>query len=350
MPLPGIDSLKQGIDSAYSQAADLGSKLSLDSVKQVISSGVDKVSNTMKGLFSAAPTVKVTTSFSKADLPKPPASATNSFPEKKQPKFAAGTLFFPATQKYYAIFTFNQYERIVVNQAPKEKTSVTIVLPMPTNLQENFSVEYETPALGAITGSLSDSVLKGIRSAQGDTTTQGSTAAKDAGGSITAAIGAGTINGLSKIPKAGEVARLTTGLTPNPYLAVLFKNVNLRTHSFQYRFAPASLEELKQLKQIIKELKKRMLPGMTAGSDMLFTFPDTVDITFGPTKDVPYKIKKCVMESLSVNYSPNGPAFFKTGDPVIVDISMTFKEMSPYTRLDEGAGSLDVKQPVVDKG
>lgn len=40
------------------------------------------------------------------------------------------------------------------------------------------------------------------------------------------------------------------------------------------------------------------------------------------------------MTGLSVNYSPNGPAFFKTGDPVIVDISMTFKEMSAFTRLD----------------
>ena len=49
------------------------------------------------------------------------------------------------------------------------------------------------------------------------------------------------------------------------------------------------------------------------------------------------------MTGLNVNYSPNGPAFFKTGDPVIVDISMTFREMSAFTRLDVE----DKRDPVV---
>jgi hypothetical protein len=78
-----------------------------------------------------------------------------------------------------------------------------------------------------------------------------------------------------------------------------------------------------------------MLPGMS-GHDMLFSFPDVVDIKFVTGKgQAPYTIKRCVMESLDVNYSPGGsPAFFKTGDPVMVELSMSFKEMSPFTRDD----------------
>lgn len=373
MPLPGIniDTSKLGINANFSQNLDLGSKLGLGGLKDVVSGGISKISGAAQGLFAGKiPSFNLPTSFPKPDfkasgvsgIPAPAAAAAaaqhraserayRASPEANKYTGPAGALVYPANQKYYALFTFNQYERIVANKAPKEKTSISIVLPMPADLKEGFSVSYETPALGAVVGSVTDSVLKGIRSAQGAETTQGSAAEKKLGESVVAALGAGAIKGLGKIGKGGEaaaIAQMASGLAPNPYLAVLFKNVELRTHDFQYRFAPRSLDELKIIKKIISELKRRMLPGMTKGSDMLFTFPDTCDITFGPNKEVPYKIKKCVMTSLAVNYSPNGPAFFKTGDPVIVDIQMSFKEMSPFTRLDLGDAAEDVKLPEVD--
>jgi hypothetical protein len=133
--------------------------------------------------------------------------------------------------------------------------------------------------------------------------------------------------------KAEAIGAIALGVAPNPHLAVLFSNIGLRTHSFSYRFAPTSASELQTLKKIIQHLKTRMLPGMD--TSMLFTFPDVCDIEFGPNKDKPYKIKRCVMESINVNYTPMGsPAFFKTGDPVMVDIQMSFKETSVFTRVD----------------
>jgi hypothetical protein len=347
------------VNSGFSQLKDLGSKVNLDSAKNLISSGVDRVSGAAKGLFaSKVPSFNLPTSFPKspdfgpnsasiaaqgsADMHRKSERAYANSPEASRKMFKApdgAAYVYPANQKYYTLFTFNQYERIKANEAPKEKTSVSIVLPMPPDLREEFNVGYAEPSLG-IVGSVADSVIKGVRSAQGASTSQGSTSDKDLGSSVYAAIGSGIIKGLESIPKGGEtagaIARMATGLSPNPYLAVVFKDVALRSHTFQYRFSPRSEAELKTLKNIIRELKKRMLPGLTQGSDLLFTFPDTCDISFGPTKDVPYRIKKCVMTSMSVNYSPNGPAFFKTGDPVIVDIQMTFREMSAFTRIDLG--------------
>lgn len=370
MPLPGVNisTSNLGINANFSQLNDLGSKIGLDKLKDVVSGGISKVSDAAKGLFGGRPPLKTSTSFPASPdfrgapnaASAPSAAAAHRMSERnyanspeanKGYNGPAGALIYPAGMKYYTLFTFNQYERITATSEPKEKTSISIVLPMPADLKEDHSIDYEEPALGTIVGSISDSVIQGIRSAQGADSSQSlmSNEDKKATTMVAQAIGAGMIKGLAALPKGGEslsaVARASTGLAPNPYLAVIFKNVELRTHTFQYRFAPRSQEELNTLKKIIKELKIRMLPGLTKGSDVLFTFPDTCDISFGPNKEVPYKIKKCVMKSISVNYAPNGPAFFKTGDPVIVDIQMTFREMIPFTREDLGAGSKNVTLP-----
>lgn len=353
------------VNSGFSQLKDLGSKVNLDSAKNLISSGVDKISGAAKGLFGVkVPSFNLPTSFPRspdfgptsastaaqgsADMHRKSERAYANSPEASRKTFKTpegATFVYPAEQKYYTLFTFNQYERIVPNEAPKEKTSISIVLPMPPDLKENFNVNYDDPSLG-VYGSVTDSAMKEIRTFLGvkDVPVDDKTLK----GSIGAAAGAGLIRGIqqSKFGETGgAIARMVTGVAPNPYLALVFRDVSLREHTFQYRFSPRSEEELQVLKKIIKELKKRMLPGLTKGSDILFTFPDTCDISFGPNKDVPYKIKKCVMLSLNVNYSPNGPAFFKTGDPVVVDIQMTFKEMSAFTRVDMGEGEYDIQLP-----
>jgi hypothetical protein len=353
------------VNSGFSQLKDLGSKVNLDGAKNLVSSGIDKISGAAKGLFAAkVPSFNLPTSFAKSpdfgprsastaaqgsgDMHRKSERAYANSPEASRKMFKApegATYVYPANQKYYTLFTFNQYERIKANDAPKEKTSISIVLPMPPELREEFSVNYTEPALG-IFGSAADSAVKGIRTMLGDNGVPKDD--KTLEGSILAAAGAGAIKGVEKLggETAGAIARMATGVTPNPYLAVVFQNVALRSHTFQYRFSPRSEEELKILKNIIKELKKRMLPGLTKGADLLFTFPDTCDISFGPNKDIPYKIKKCVMQTLNVNYSPNGPAFFKTGDPVIVDIQMTFREMSAFTRVDMGEEQKESPIPV----
>lgn len=345
------------VNSGYSQLKDLGSKVNLDSAKNLVSGGIDKLSSAAKGLFGTkVPSFNLPTSFNKSPdfgPPSPAVAAKDSAdvqrqlagyaavtPETSRKTFntpAGAALVYPANQKYYTLFTFSQYERVIPNEAPKEKTSISIVLPMPPDLSEEFSIGYDSPELG-ISGSVSDSVIKGIRSGLGGDTggLSKDDIEKTLAGSVVGIAGAGMIKGITKFggETAGALARRASGVTPNPYLAQVFRNVELRSHTFQYRFAPRSFAELQILKNIIFELKKRTLPGMTQGSDVLFTFPDTCEIKFGPTENTPYKIKKCVLQSLRINYSPNGPAFFTTGDPVIVDITMSFKETSAFTRLD----------------
>lgn len=332
------------VGSAFSQASSLTDKFNLNNAKNLISSGVDKLSGTVKGLFNKSPAATIETQMPKG-MPRVPLS-TETTPPPIRPTAPLGTLTYPTDLKYFAMFKFSRYERALATDAPKEKLRVPIILPMPSNLSEGFSVAYDTNALGAGVGAASEAVVNKLREFQG------AGPATDRGGQATlgGVAASVTVNGLiNQLQKAasskggsvaGDVVRKSIGLTPNPYLAVIFNNINLRTHQFTYRFAPNSLKELETVKKIIQQFKTSMLPGYLSGSaDMTFTFPDTCEITFGPNEHRPYKIKKCVLENMSVNYSPNGPAFFKTGDPVVVEITLSFKEIEPYTRRDEDPSS-----------
>lgn len=321
----------------YSKASSISQKISSLNVSDALNSGVSKISSAVQSSLGGV-TAQLKTSFGVNDLTSSVGSFFGTSPEDSRGGGFAGTLTYPAQMKYYTVFTFKEYQRVVVNKAAIENPSVSIVLPMPSNLSESFAVDYDTPSLGPIVGSLADSAIAKAREMQGGGNSSPSgqdQSSKELAPSIAAAIGAvGLKNVKATSETAGNIAAIASGVAPNPHLAVIFRNIGLREHSFQYRFAPNSQAELRTLKQIISNLKKRMLPGLTKGADVLYTFPDICDIQFGPNKNVPYTIKRCVLTSLNVNYAPNGPAFFTTGDPVIVDISMNFKEMSAFTRED----------------
>lgn len=329
--------------SVFSQNLGIDAKVGLDKAKSALSGGFNKLTSSFSSAFG-----NIKSTFEKKALPAVPSAsaAASSSPEEKrvqsQSKKYAGAIMYPADMKYFTKFTFKAYKRTKVTEGAKDLPTVDIILPMPANLAETFGVTYQTPELGAIAGSAAGSIIGALR--QGE-----AVAGVEAGGkSFLPSLAAGTqllaqtalkagtefVAGRGAGQVAGSITQLTTGSVANPHIAVLFQNVNLREHQFSYKFAPNSYEELMKLKDIIKQLKTRILPGVATGQDILFTFPDVCDITFGPKATSPYAIKRCVMTNLSVNYAPNGPAFFKTGDPVMVEISMTFKEMSVFTRND----------------
>ena len=233
--------------------------------------------------------------------------------------------------KYFIKFSFVSYKRIVALTTSIDDPTLVVIFPIPSNLNENFSVDYQNAKLGSVTGAAVETALKIIdkEATFGDVKTTAFESAVVAGREIARA-GGETI--LANVDKA-------TGVVPNPHLAAIFQDIGLRTHSFTFRFSPKNSQESQTLKKIIKKMKRRMLPG-TAGSaeastGPLFSFPDTVDISFGPNKEIPYIIKRSVLESMAVNYAPNGtPSFFKDGSPTDIEIALGFKEVRVVTRRD----------------
>lgn len=332
--------MAEDVNQLFSNAKSVASKLSAQDIGGKINAGIKNVSS---ALNQAGLSVK--SEFTRTDLPfvnnrrvqggkKPEVTRV----EYKKTSSFLGSLVYPGDMKYYTLFKFKKYQKIDVVATAKELPTISIVLPIPSNLNEAFNVEYDTPALGPVVGAAVEGIGNILRTVQDEGVGQAVdniSAAKLASAGKDAVL-AGVLKGVSAVNEtAGNIAAATVGIAPNPHLATIFRNIGMRTHSFSYRFAPNSETELRNIKNIIKELKQRMLPGLSKDNNILFTFPDLCDISFGPSKEKPYTIKTCVLESLNVNYAPSGtPAFFKTGDPVEVEINMTFKETKVFTRED----------------
>lgn len=316
----------------FSGQLTIGDKIKSLQISEKMSAGVDNVSVAWGNIKGSA--LSIGTKFSSKLAPPVPAIPSTTPATTKQivsvGRNFQGTATFPDGMKYYTKFSFYKYDKQGVTEAEKKQPTATIILPLPKDLHEAFGITYDTPSLGPVGGAVVDGALAAIRNRSAGELVPGM-------GTVADAAEAALFNQMKKGNAAlvGQIGQFATGQAPNPNMAVLFSNIGLRTHNFSYKFAPASAKELNTLKQIIFSLKQRMLPGLTGDSKALYTFPDMCDIQFGPTKNKPYKIKTCVMENITVNYTPMGsPAFFKTGDPVMVEVTMSFKEMSAFTRED----------------
>jgi hypothetical protein len=244
--------------------------------------------------------------------------------------------------KYFIKFSFQSYVKEAALKIAKDEPTVVVIFPIPSNLNENFSVSYNDAKLGPITGALAEGAKRGAAEAGGGAMSQLGGALKGAGSTGLKEVGSGAYAaGVARISNETIRANIdkATGIVPNPHLAAIFQDIGLREHSFTFRFSPKNKQEADLLKRIVKTIKRRMLPGTAlsaeASTGPLFSFPDVVDISFGPKGSEPYKIQRSVLTSMTVNYAPNGtPAFFKDGSPTDVEIGLNFKEVRVVTRKD----------------
>ena len=286
----------------------------------------------VSGAASAAG-FKPITKFKPNDFPSNPSSfASDATKSALESPDEFTVLTYPEDiGKYFIKFSFMSYKKEEALSIAEDNPTLVVVLPIPTNLNDNFSVSYNDAKLGSVLGSLVETgrnILEGkqeLASRETATTVMGA-AAVGVRGEV-AKLGGETL--MANIDKA-------TGAVPNPHLAAIFQDIGLREHSFTFRFSPKNAKETSILQNIIRSIKTRILPGTAGGGTKtgpLFTFPDVVDISFGPREMVPYFFERCVVTSFAINYSPNGtPSFFKDGNSTDIELSMSFKEIRVITR------------------
>lgn len=251
--------------------------------------------------------------------------------EAEATKYLGGFTYPENLGEYFISFTFKTYRRKVPLGAKIDLPTITINLPIPANLSENFSMQYSDKQLG-IAGYLEGTVAEAAAGGtSADFARAGEILGKDVVSKEGLYYGARSVAGLSD--SLGGTVDKATGAILNPFQALIFQGVTLRSHSFSYKFSPNSARENDTLKKIIYEFKRRMHPQKDG---LLFQFPDICDISFNSLNGEPYFFKTCFLESMTVNYAPQGtPAFFaNTKNPVEVDISLSFKETAPLTRSD----------------
>lgn len=144
-------------------------------------------------------------------------------------------------------------------------------------------------------------------------------------------------SGMQGLPIIGDLIRgvkLGAGLTGNPHRAMLFNNVDFRTHRFEYALAAQNEEESDQIRRIIRRFKYHGAPDLRLDTQF-FGYPDEFDITFNHP-DYLFTIAPSVLTSFSVNYhGQDQVAYFRdTHAPVSVNIAMEFTELTILTKND----------------
>jgi hypothetical protein len=228
----------------------------------------------------------------------------------------------------------------------------TIVTMMPVSaMKTGYSVNYEENEIGSTIGL----ALQGIQGDVGNQLSKLLTGDESVskrvahGVAALAGIGRGAIDSLSAeaqdvlegiLGKVGSPNAVPALLRQrvNQRLEVIFKSVNLLTHTFTLKMTARTRTEADQIQNIITVFKYGMLPGMRPGpggtADMFFSFPYEWMIQFSPKhQEHLFAIQRSVLTDMAVDYAgAHQLAFFNDGRPVSVDISLTFKELRIITR------------------
>ena len=103
-----------------------------------------------------------------------------------------------------------------------------------------------------------------------------------------------------------------------------------------FTFTPYSQQETEQVRKIIQMFRQNAAPRIvTEAAGMFFVPPSsfTLDFLFNGQKN-PYvtTVAESVIESIDVNYSPNGWSTTDDGAPVQTILTMSFKEIELIDR------------------
>lgn len=261
-------------------------------------------------------------------------------------------LSFPKTlgSEYWMRFSVRKYNRKAsLSDSAKSLSDfhTTVKLPLPAGIVDALKLSYQELGMGMFGGPMLNAADDAYQ------------AFASTGGSTSARFGAASRAGLSRMSSIlndegvktalarklitnttmGAAFDMVTGNAPNPHMAVSFNGVNLKKHTFSWRFSPDSYEESRELENIIRSLQAAALPGVEGEHALLLKFPDIVVIEMNPSNLIPFK--PCAIDSIGVNYAPNGvPSFFKANKekqaygkkyPTEVELTIILREMDIHT-------------------
>lgn len=240
----------------------------------------------------------------------------------------------------------------------------TILLPIPSNLQDTNQVEYGSSSLNGLAAT-------GVQAAEGVMMTQlgkkedpfgvqqaGEALAK-AKQSVTGGVGteAAATNALTKFLAAKAVNVFSANVTVNQLLArgngeilnpnmeLLFNGPTLRNFRFNFKLTPRNEKEAQQIKLIIRAFKRNMAPQAQGGSlqsgNWFLKTPNVFKLRYRTgRKNHPFlnRFKQCFLENCSVNYTGEGVhTTYDDGTPVSMILDLSFKEIQPIYDVDYDA-------------
>jgi len=214
------------------------------------------------------------------------------------------------------------------------KTNSFITLYVPQSPQVNYGAQWQETDIGALTRLIAQNPggegdIMDILQGAGE-------------------FGVRTLAGLADLPKALGInvdfrgaIQAASGKVENPNKEQLFKSMNFRNFTFEYKFAPRNLTELQTTYKIINEFKKNMHPEKDP-SGLFLLYPSEFDVEFRYRNSINqwlHKIKSCALADLRLTFG-NGGTFTAIkgtdGAPSEITMTLVFKELEVLTRDDIG--------------
>ena len=228
------------------------------------------------------------------------------------------------------------------NKTTKRITD-SVAIYLPPNVQDTTTASYEGAATGIVGAAAAGAFGVGKNMAKKDY----EAAAQGLVDAAQAIVGEAAIKAATEITEAISGAEGTRGLinkafgqADNPYMEVLFSQMELRTFSYNFTFAPKNEHERDDVQKIIALFRFHMAPELKGASNRFLTLPSEFDIHYmyqaqsGQASENDYynKIATCVCTACDVNYSPDGVKSFEDGSPTKITMTLSFQETELLTK------------------
>ena len=237
----------------------------------------------------------------------------------------------PAALKQNAQAKKEQRAKFTFTRAPTSEINTMIALYMPATVEVNYASAYEDQNVGIIGQQVDKLGNEGVDSVMNRQNM--TNLAKEA------EIGAKGLVGAKGIQFARE------GKIVTDRMELIFSGVSKREFSYSFKFLPKSLDEAKEIREIINRFKFHMLPELEGdpGTSRRFVTPDTFNIEYqwvgGGGKNNTYlnKIATCVLKNMSVKYGGGRySAHVDDGEgstpPVESEMTLQFQELEIITK------------------
>ncbi len=258
------------------------------------------------------------------------------------------------------LLIFDKYDygnRRQINSTPSRIPQDSIMLPLPDNLTDPATFRVGATELGLwgalsagatqlgkeIANSQINSVEDAQRIARQIFGNQGAEdVLKSFGNAAMSSILQGALGAIA--PNVQKGLEVGGGYSFNPYQAVAFDGVDLKTFQFDWTLAPSTRSESETIKRIINAIKYHIHPTykqisgnqQTVASRAFFEYPDVVNtFILGSPSEYMFQFKPAMVSSFSVDYAGSGQhAFLEGGKPAVVKLSMSITEMEVWTKQD----------------
>ena len=181
----------------------------------------------------------------------------------------------------------------------KSSIGETISLPMPNNLSDGLSLQWDEEGDSSLVGKFIDNLSDKSATARA-------------------------------VKREGY---MRTGTVKEKHTALLFGGVGTKKNTFSWTLTPETKQEADDIEKMVETFEISSLPSLKAGGE-LFSYPDMWKIRFGgKSKFRQMRFLPCVVTDISYNFSPNGLFLsYEDGNIPAIEISISFSEITSRNR------------------